>query len=298
MLWCLILVVGTGIGAAAETEADFLRRVAEAPALDVERVELAAELVRVSAATSDAQGNVYALHRPEEGDPVVVLGPKGERLRSWGAGLFTIPHGIRIDPEGRVWTVDSNTSKVYRFDDRGELELEISIDVPDPERRFCGASDVAFPGDGHVLVADGYCNGRVLEFDGEGRQVREWGSRGTGEGELVVAHSIAVSQEGIVYVADRENGRLQRFDRSGLFLGLWTYARQLYSVALGPEGELFISVMLRDPERPLLLQLDPASGEILGKIEGVFGHEIAVTSEGDLLAAPIAENVVLLRRAR
>ncbi|MEM6701963.1 MAG: hypothetical protein AAF690_04620 [Acidobacteriota bacterium] len=292
----LLAVLSAPSPGAVEGDADFLERVAAAPELAVESAGLGTGLTKISAVTVDGQGYFYVLHRPEKGDPVVVLSPEGERLRSWGAGLFKTPHGIRVDPDGKVWTIDSSTSKVSRFTDRGELELEIDIDVPNPEKDFCGASDIAFPGDGHVLVADGYCNGRVLEFDGRGQKVREWGSRGSGEGQFDVAHSIAVSREGVVYVADRENGRLQRFDRAGRFLGLWNYARQLYGVALGPKGELFISVLMRNPRRPYVLQIDPETGDILGKIVGPFGHEISVTPSGDLLAAPISPRFLRLRR--
>ena len=66
----------------------------------------------------------------------------------------------------------------------GSLQLlEVSVgDVPDPCRNFCGATDVAFAQNGHVLVSDGYRNARVIEYDAGGSKVREWGKRGPARG--------------------------------------------------------------------------------------------------------------------
>ena len=171
------------------------------PQLAWERIEVSVEsspkLERLSAITADKQGNLYVLHRPETGDPVVVLDHRGKLLRSWGQGMFRTPHGIRLDRAGNVWTVDSGYSKVHKFSPIGELLLEIDVgDNPDPSSPFCGATDLAFGKQDHFFVADGYCNGRVVEFDGGGRKVREWGTRGTGLGEFNVVHSIAVSPQG------------------------------------------------------------------------------------------------------
>src|SRR5215467_987183 len=85
------------------------------------QVKPARTLVRYSAVAGDKDGNLYVLHRPEEKtvDPVVVLDAQGNLLRSWGKGMYAIPHGIRIDPGGNVWTVDAHTSMVYKFTPEG-----------------------------------------------------------------------------------------------------------------------------------------------------------------------------------
>src|SRR5438093_6331817 len=161
---------------AQHSDADRLRDLIQAvPQLPMDRFELTVHpplpLEGISAVTADKQGNMYVLHRPANGNPVVVLDAKGNLLRSWGKGMFKIPHGIRIDPDGNVWTVDANTSMVYKFTPEGKQLLGISVgDVPDPSRDFCGATDVAFAQNGHVLVADGYCNARVIEYDAGGRK--------------------------------------------------------------------------------------------------------------------------------
>ncbi|MBM4184191.1 MAG: hypothetical protein FJ207_08165 [Gemmatimonadetes bacterium] len=300
LLLLVLLVLPAGPVAAQQTHIDaFRERVRDVPGLPVDRVQLevnsSVRLERISAVSADAQGNLYVLHRPTTGDPVVVLDPTGHFLRSWGEGMYAIPHGIRVDPGGHVWTVDSNTSKVYEFSALGEILREIQVAVPTEGAEFCGATDIAFGGDDHVFVADGYCNGRVIEFDASGRQIREWGSRGTGPNQFVVPHGVAVGPDGALYVGDRENGRLQRFTQTGQFLGLWTYAGQLFSVAFSPTRDLYISVSLGgDPEEAYVIQIDPATGEMIGKVEA-FGHELAFSPDGSLIPSTVENELILFR---
>jgi DNA-binding beta-propeller fold protein YncE len=139
----------------------------------------------------------------------------------------------------------------------------------------------------------------VVEYDEDGQKVGEWGQPGDGPGEFKVLHSIATGPQGNVYVADRENGRLQWFDRHGEFLGQWKYARQLYSVAFNPAGELYISVELPEDAAAAALQsnviwIDPATGEMLGRVE-VFAHELAFAPDGTLLPATRSSELLLFR---
>jgi len=273
-----------------------------APPLRLDRVELHTAPSRtfegISAVSLDRRGNIYILHRPVHGDPVVVLDPQGRVVRSWGAGMFTIPHGIRVDPAGNVWTVDAHTSMVYKFTAHGRKLLAISVgSVPDTTQAFCGATDVAFGPNGRVFVADGYCNARVIEFDASGRKVREWGRPGSGPGEFNVVHSIAVGPDGLLYVADRENGRLQWFDLDGKFCGEWRSGGQLYSVAFSAGGEVYVSthpkgVPLDDEFN--VLKIDPVGGRILGRVS-IRAHELAVSPDGSLFPATRSGQLMVLR---
>jgi DNA-binding beta-propeller fold protein YncE len=288
---------------AQHSDADVLRDLIKAvPPLPVDRVELKVHpplpLEGISAVTADKQGNLYVLHRPANGNPVVVLDAQGNLLRSWGKGMFKLPHGIRLDPDGNVWTVDANTSIVDKFTPEGKQLLAISVgDVPEPCRDFCGATDVAFAQNGHVFVADGYRNARVIEYDSGGSKVREWGKHGSGPGEFQVVHAIAVGLQGHVYVADRENGRLQWFDLQGQFLGQWTYGGQLFTVAFSQAGDLYISTHPRgvswDTEFSVI-KIDPASGTMLGRVE-VRAHELTIAPDGALLPATLSSQLLLFR---
>ena len=73
-------------------------------------------------------------------------------------------------------------------------------------------NDVAFAANGDIYVSDGYGNDRVVVFDKNGKFVRAWGKLGTGPGEFSQPHSIALDSKGRVYVADRNNARIQIFD--------------------------------------------------------------------------------------
>ena len=267
-------------------------------------------LVGVSAVTGDRQGRIYVLHRPPSGDPVVVLDRSGHLVRSFGAGRFAIPHGIRLDPDGNVWTVDAHTSVVLKFSPDGRQRLRIEVGgVPDPNRDFCGASDIAFAPGGHVFVSDGYCNGRVVEYDAAGAEVRAWGRLGRepgpavytrrAPGKLNIAHGIARAANGDLLVADRWNGRIQRFRPDGTLVSAWTYGGELYAVAFDPQGRLYATV--HDPAVPntagwTLIQVDPSDGAVLGQAPIPGGHELAIAPDGAILPATRSEELVLLRR--
>jgi DNA-binding beta-propeller fold protein YncE len=288
---------------AQDPDSDLLRSLTKPlPQLLVDRVELKASpsmtFEGISAVTTDKQGNIYVIHRPADGDPVVVLDPQGKVMRSWGKGMFKIPHGIRVDPAGNVWTVDANTSMVYKFSSQGQKLLQISVgDVPDPAREFCGATDVAFAPNGRMFVTDGYCNARVIEYDSTGRKVRQWGRPGTGPGEFNVVHAIVVGPQGNLYVADRENGRLQWFDLDGKFLGQWKYGGQLYNVAFNAAGEMYVSTHPKgvslDDEFDVV-KVDQATGKMLGRIQ-VRSHELAIGPDGSLFPATRSGQLLLFR---
>ena len=81
----------------------------------------------VSSVAVDSSGSIYILQRGSKADPIVVTDPQGHILRSWGKGLFKIPHSIRIDPNGDIWTVDAASSMVYKFTRDGKKLLEINV---------------------------------------------------------------------------------------------------------------------------------------------------------------------------
>ena len=76
--------------------------------------------------TADQQGNLYVLHRPTNGNPVVGLDAQGNLLRSWGKGMFNIPHGIRLDPDGNVWTGRWCTNPSMVLDTRGTARHDLT----------------------------------------------------------------------------------------------------------------------------------------------------------------------------
>src|SRR5262245_23310156 len=179
------------------------------------------EMGMTSWVASDKNGLIYLLQRGDKADPVIVMNRDGAIVRSWGRGMYTMPHAIRVDPQGNVWTTDAASSMVYKFSADGRKLLEIAVGgQPSPcPNNFCSTTDIAFAKNGHLFIADGYRNARILEYSADGRKLNEWGKAGTGPGEFVLPHSIQVDERGVVYVADRENGRVQYFESSGKYLG-------------------------------------------------------------------------------
>jgi DNA-binding beta-propeller fold protein YncE len=285
-----------------KADSDALRALVKTvPLLPVERVELkpAIKLEGISAIAGDSRGNIYVIHRPTDpnGDPVVVLDRTGKVLHTWGRGDYKIPHGIRIDAAGNVWTLDANLSKVFKYTPDGKKLMTIDVGgVPDPKRDFCGITDIAFnpDGNGHVYIADGYCNGRVLEYDAEGKKVTEWGKRGTGPGEFNLVHGIAVGPDKNLYVADRENGRIEWFDLHGKFLGQHKYGGQFYNVTFDSHGQLWASVHPKDAsldDEFNVVKFDKA-GKMLARIEG-RSHELGIAPDGTIMPASRSEQLVI-----
>ena len=129
----------------------------------------------VSWVAADRNGLIYILQRGDKADPVVVMNPDGKVVRSWGAGLFVMPHAIRVDPQGSVWTTDAASSRVIKFAPDGSRLLEIAGGgQPTPGRNnCCGTTDIAFASNGHLFISDGYANARILEYSGDGKKIRE-----------------------------------------------------------------------------------------------------------------------------
>jgi DNA-binding beta-propeller fold protein YncE len=244
------------------------------------------EMGRISWVAVDGSGLIYLFQRGDKADPIVVVNREGRVVRSWGKGLFNVPHSLRIDPQGHVWTTDANTSLVRKFSSEGRLLL--TIDVGDvaaacdwPTR---GATDVAFTANGHIYVADGYTNARIVEYSSDGRKVREWGSRGSAPGDFVLPHSILADETGTVYVADRENGRIQRFDVTGKWLGEWFVGGKPFTLERAPGG-LWVDVLAWDAAnrpRPTLLRIS-TDGTIIGRMIAPGGHGTAAVPGGTVL---------------
>ena len=280
----------------AENTNQLLERVKKAPRLSLEISEVLVrppqegwELGRVSSVAVGADGLTYILHRLPDADAVVVVDHTGNVIRTWGKGLYSIPHSIRIDPEGNVWTVDSGNSHIYKFAPEGEQLLHIDVgEMPNSGRRFRGAADIAFAPDGHLFVADGYGNGRVIEYDPAGNRIQEWGNLGWGKErggpfEFNLVHGIAIDNQGIIYAMDRENGRIQRFRRDGTFLGVWDGFGKAYSIYFDGDS-MWVSIQRLDHangSQGWLMKLDPADGTVLGLIAVPETHSVSVTKQGE-----------------
>lgn len=173
----------------------------------------------INSVAVDPEDNVYVYQQGQP--PIVVFDTEGRYVRSWGNDRIVDAHGMFITPDGRVLLVDRDGHRVSVFRADGELLFRIGDGMPVVDRPFCHPADVAVSRSGEIFVADGYGNARVHRFAPTGELIESWGSPGDGIGQFNVPHGIWVDGNDRVYVADRDNDRLQVFSSSGAPIAVW-----------------------------------------------------------------------------
>ncbi len=208
----------------------------------------------VTAVATDSQDRVFVFNRGEH--PVIVFDREGRFLRSWGEGVFARPHGITIGPDDMVYCTDDLDHTVRKFAPDGTLLMTLgtsgvpsntgatSIDFRTIQHSgppFYFPTNVALNSAGEIYVTDGYGNARVHKFSPDGQLLMSWGEPGTGPGQFRVPHGIAIDSHGAVFVADRENSRIQIFDADGKFIDERTDIARPCQVAFDSAGNLYVA---------------------------------------------------------
>lgn len=185
----------------------------------------------VSAVASDSKDNVYLLQRIKP--YVLVLDRDGKVVRSWN-GDFTTPHGLRIDKNDNVWIADMANHLVQKFSPDGKLLLSLGMkNKPGlAGDQFNKPADAFVGPDGEVYIADGYGNSRIAKFESDGKFIKDWGMKGKGPGEFNIPHVVFMDEGNRVLVGDRENQRVQIFDRAGKLLDTWKDTGAPYGLAI------------------------------------------------------------------
>lgn len=290
-LWGVVLVLMWSAAAFSHGDSpDLQSLIAASPELPYQVTYLEAqpptpgwESGMVSWLALDKQGLIYEIQRGEEADPVLVLDRAGKVIRSWGRGEYKLPHSIRIDPDGNVWTADAGSSTVIKYSPTGEKLMTILVgEQPAGKGLFSGTTDIAFGPAGHLFITDGYGNARVLEYSPDGKRLNQWGTPGTGPGEFHLPHAIRIA-DGVAYVADRENGRIQKFDLQGHYVGEIDHLGRIYSLQIA--GGV-IWACIQDHDKPAgpdgwLVKLDRESGKILGHFKLIGLHSVELSALGD-----------------
>jgi len=177
----------------------------------------------IGAVGVDRHDNVYVFNRGEH--PMIVFDRDGTFLRSWGEGLFPRAHGVHMGPDDTVWLTDDGDHTVRQCTLDGKVLLEIGIPgQPAPYMSnlpFHRCTHTALSPQGDLYVADGYGNAAVHKYDPKGRLLKSWGAPGTDPGEFNIVHNIVCDDAGWVYVADRENHRVQVFGGNGRYETQW-----------------------------------------------------------------------------
>jgi hypothetical protein len=263
----------------------------------------------VAAVGVDAQDYVYAFNRGAH--PMIVFDRQGQFLRSWGEGVFTRAHGITMGPDATVFCTDDGDHTVRKCTLEGKVLFTLGVPgKPAPFMSgdpFHRCTHVALdPRTGEFYVSDGYGNARVHKYTPDGRLLFSWGESGTDPGQFNISHNIATDKDGWVYVADRENHRIQVFDPQGTFETQWVNMARpsgLYidqanarayvgesGSAIGPNADargLGPRISILDLHGQVLARLgDLPRGE--GRGQFIAPHGVGLDSHGDIYVAEVA----------
>ena len=192
----------------------------------------------VAGVAVDSKDNVYVFNRGEH--PMMVFDQEGNFLRSWGEGLFVRAHGIHIGPDESIYCTDDDDHTVRKCTLDGKVLLEIGVPgKPAPYMSgepFHRCTHTALSPDGDIFVSDGYGNSRVHKYTPDGKLVMSWGEPGTDPGQFNIVHNIVADDDGWIYVADRENHRVQVFDTNGKYEAQWNNLHRPCGLFM-PRGE-------------------------------------------------------------
>lgn len=276
---------GERLQAASFTSAGFLQIPAQA------------KVGPMSSIAIDRQGNIFVMHRGPQ--PIAVFDAKGNYVRSFGEGLFKVPHAIKYGPDGNLWTTDNGRHVLRIFSTKGELLRTIGEEdkAGKDEQHFRSPDDIVFAKNGDYYVADAG-NNRIVQYRADGSFLRQWGKKGKGPGEFGTAHSLAIDGKGRIYVGDRGNQRIQVFSGTGEFLQEWTGFGNCFGMAI--VGKQMLSA---EGDTHQLYLLDLKSGAVVDKWgepdEYQLPHLMAVHKNGTVYLAEVnGKRVQMLRRKR
>ena len=253
-------------------------------------------LGQVAGVAVDSQDRVYVFHRGAH--PVIVFDRDGRYLSSWGDDFVKDAHGIFINRERDgeyVYLVDRDRHVVEKctLDGRVLLQLGTPGQPGAPGQPFNRPTDVAVAPDGNLYVTDGYGNARVHQFAPRGTLLRSWGEPGDGPGQFNLPHSVWVDTRGpapLVYVADRENHRLQIFTPEGELVRQMPGLRRPTDLFIDHAGYLYIAELLHrvtilGPKDEPVATLGGESSHAPGQF--VAPHGVWTDSHGDLYVCEV-----------
>src|SRR5215472_8994552 len=268
------------------------------------------QLTDAASVAVDSKDRVYVFNRGEH--PMIVFDRDGNFIKSWGEGLFKRAHGIDMGPDDTLYCTDDGDHTVRKCTLDGKVLLTIGI----PNRPsgymsgkpFNRCTHTALSPKGDIYVSDGYGNARVHKYSPSGKLLSSWGESGTGPGQFNIAHNIATDDDGWVYVADRENHRVQVFDGNGKYETQWNNLHRpcgLYCCRgktptfligeLGPG----MPVNLKAPNLGPRLSIVDAKGALTSRLSGKDGpglepgkflapHGLALDSRGDIYVGEVS----------
>jgi DNA-binding beta-propeller fold protein YncE len=262
----------------------------------------------VAAVAVDSQDRVYVFNRGEH--PMIVFDRDGNMLTSWGEGVFHRPHGLHMGPDETIYCTDDGDHTVRKCTLDGKVLLTIGIPGRPSgfmsNQPFNRCTHTALSPDQEIYVSDGYANAAVHKFDPSGRLLHSWGECGCDQGQFNIPHNICCDHDGWVYVADRENHRVQIFDGKGKYESQWNNLHRPCGLYLesGPSGVCYIgelgsfqSVNVNFPNIGPRLTMVARDGKVVGRVDQKSGlpagqfvapHGICVDRHGDVYVGEVS----------
>jgi DNA-binding beta-propeller fold protein YncE len=269
-------------------------------------------LTDVASVAVDSKDRIYVFNRGAH--PMVVLDREGNFIKSWGEGLFNRAHGLHIDTEDNLYCTDDGDHTVRKCSTDGKVLLTIGIpNKPAPfmsGEPFHRCTHTALSPSGEIYISDGYGNARVHKYAPDGTLLMSWGEPGSDPGQFNIVHNICADADGWVYVADRENHRVQVFDGNGKYETQWNNLHRPCGLFMGSGrqplcyiGELgpAMAVNRHVPNLGPRLSIATHEGKILARIGDLHAglapgqflapHGLAVDSRGDIYVGEVSHTV-------
>jgi sugar lactone lactonase YvrE len=184
-------------------------------------------------------------------DVVFQFDKDGNMLKRWGAGMFVWPHGIDVDDDGNVWVADARGEgnrghQVIKFSSDGDVLMRLGTAgvAGRTQSTFDQPNDVLVAPNGDIFVGDGHPangNNRIVKFSSDGTYLMEWGETGSAPGQFRTPHALAMDSQGLLYVGDRSNRRIQVFEQDGTFVRDFYNFGRASGVAIDGDDNIYVA---------------------------------------------------------
>ena len=248
--------------------------------------------------------------------PLMIFDRDGNFLRSWGEDILKDAHGLCIDAQGNMFMVDRESQVVMKYTADGQKVFELGnrgkpsdTGYTDENRTVLRAAepfhhptDVAISASGDFYVSDGYRNARVHKFSADGQLLLSWGEPGEGSGQFKLPHSVWEAR-GQVYVADRENHRLQIFTPQGEYLDTWTGFIQPCKIFVDANDIMYVAelqgrVSILGLDGTVLARWGSPEDRVAEPGKFVGPHGIWADRHGDLYVSEVLQSQRIQKFAR
>ena len=250
----------------------------------------------VTGVVADSQDRVY-LCQQQQDPPVLVFDRDGNFLDSWGSGYVVEPHTMYIGPDDVIYLADRGAHVAMKLSVSGEVLLEVgNRGQPSDTGCFEDEGVVLRAGgpfnrptrlspspSGDLYASDGYRNCRVHRFAADGQFIASWGRPGgDGPGAFFSPHCLWVDNEGLIYVCDRKNNRIQIFNPEGEFVSQWTNVQLPTDLHIGRDGLFYLAERESGDAVENLLTVRDGDGTVLASWATPRSHQIWPDAHGDI----------------